>query len=531
VDDYVNAGASSPAFSTDLTVEAWVRTTDTRTARDLVAWGNTDPCIGDNAQFRLDNGVLNFGMHDVRGATCGNYDNGWQSVVAATSIATGNWTHVALVKSGSSMTLYINGQSAATGTINKTLSIDRMAIGSLFYAGSAVDAYLAGDLDEVRIWNVARSASDIRQNMAHTLVGSETGLVAYYRFDQVNTADQTVLYDLTSNNAHGTLLSMDAATDWISSSAFNTWIGSESTDWSAAANWSRNAAPVAGDNLGAQIFPGSNTPALNSPTTFTSLVIAEGTTLNVATDISLTGNWLNYGTFNHTAGTVIFSGSAAQQLIGNTTFNNLTINSGAIFDLGDTASAAVNGTLINNGTIRATRSIATTGAQAFGLAGGPVNGANVSLNVTSDSFTSITLDRHDTQHAHSTGTSEANGLGYARYWAITPTGSGTINITLPANFATGADSKVCRYTGGAGSGWDCAADAYTANTVTRNGVTSFSDWATGNIGPTALTLTDLSASASPIETAPILIVLATLLGLSGLLITARRSTSIKHSSD
>ena len=49
--------------------------------------------------------------------------------------------------------------------------------------------------------------------------------------------------------------------------------------------------------------------------------------------------------------------------------------------------------------------------------------------------------------------------------------------------------------------------------------------------PNAVTLNDLSASASPIGTAPILILLAALLGLSGLLIAARRSTSIKHSSD
>src|SRR5262249_10779327 len=41
-----------------------------------------------------------------------------------------------------------------------------------------------GDIDEVRVWNTARSASDISADMHITLVGNETGLAGYWKLDE-----------------------------------------------------------------------------------------------------------------------------------------------------------------------------------------------------------------------------------------------------------------------------------------------------------------------------------------------------------
>jgi len=43
-----------------------------------------------------------------------------------------------------------------------------------------------GKIDEVRMWNVARTQDEIQANMNKTLVGNETGLVAYYPMDVNN---------------------------------------------------------------------------------------------------------------------------------------------------------------------------------------------------------------------------------------------------------------------------------------------------------------------------------------------------------
>ena len=44
--------------------------------------------------------------------------------------------------------------------------------------------WLNGKIDEIRIWNIVRTESEIRQNMNRHLNGNEPGLVAYYRMDE-----------------------------------------------------------------------------------------------------------------------------------------------------------------------------------------------------------------------------------------------------------------------------------------------------------------------------------------------------------
>ena len=59
-----------------------------------------------------------------------------------------------------------------------------------------------GIIDEVRIWNIARSQNDIQEYMYKQLTGTESGLVAYWQFNE-GTGDIT--FDKTINANHGTL--------------------------------------------------------------------------------------------------------------------------------------------------------------------------------------------------------------------------------------------------------------------------------------------------------------------------------------
>jgi hypothetical protein len=90
------------------------------------------------------------------------------------------WTHVAGSYQGSSRTLrlYVNGRLAASRA---------MAGGSPVAGVGPVVARMGagfnGLLDEVRVWGVAWSQSTVSVNRRNPLMGSEQGLVAYYRFD------------------------------------------------------------------------------------------------------------------------------------------------------------------------------------------------------------------------------------------------------------------------------------------------------------------------------------------------------------
>ncbi len=122
-------------------------------------------------------------------------------------------------------------------------------------------------------------------------------------------------------------------------------------------------------------------------------------------------------------------------------------------------------------------------------------------------------------------------LQTGRYWIIrglqsdkqTDASGFSVNLTLPTTFTPDADDKVCRYPGGlGGAGWDCAADSHTANTITRNGITAFSDWTVGNnSGPTALRLRGLRAHPAVEAGGWLLLGLALLTGGGGVLLRKR----------
>jgi len=70
-----------------------------------------------------------------------------------------------------------------------------------------------GQIDEVRLWNRARSQDEIQRSMNYRLVGNEPGLIGYWRFDEA--AGNTV-HDQTDNANHGTI---DGNPQWVISEA------------------------------------------------------------------------------------------------------------------------------------------------------------------------------------------------------------------------------------------------------------------------------------------------------------------------
>jgi hypothetical protein len=120
------------------------------------------------------------------------------------------WTHVAMTYDGSKMSLYKNGtfvgEVAATGGPGSTIKsettlpfefgIDRN------FAGAA-PAHFTGFIDEVRLWNVARSAAEIGDSFDTEIAPDTPGLVGYWKFDEPLSSQ--LVRDSTSNALHGTL--------------------------------------------------------------------------------------------------------------------------------------------------------------------------------------------------------------------------------------------------------------------------------------------------------------------------------------
>lgn len=116
------------------------------------------------------------------GDTIRFFVNYWDGPFVEAPLAQGNWQHVAGTYDGATLKLYVDGALAAESEYAEAIthSGNTLALGA-----SPAGAYqLNGSLDDVRVWNVARTAEEIAQAFAAPLTGGEAGLVGYWRFDE-----------------------------------------------------------------------------------------------------------------------------------------------------------------------------------------------------------------------------------------------------------------------------------------------------------------------------------------------------------
>ena len=110
---------------------------------------------------------------------------GTPAIVGTTVPTIGTWYHVAGVYDGANLKLYVNGlpegtPPIASGTITNT--IGSMGIGS--YNGGSLE-FMDGTIDDVRIYNYARSASQILEDMNKT-APSGTGPLAWWKMNEAS---------------------------------------------------------------------------------------------------------------------------------------------------------------------------------------------------------------------------------------------------------------------------------------------------------------------------------------------------------
>lgn len=150
--------------------------------------------------------------------------------ITGTTVLTPNtWYHATFVfENNNSLRLYLNGNLEASIAIgNRTLrnSDNRLRIG----VGNLASEHFNGDIDEVRVWNKVLNATDILNTMNCELQATETGLVAYYKFNQgndsVNNSTVNSLLDSSSNANNGTLTGFaltGTTSNWRSGSTITT---------------------------------------------------------------------------------------------------------------------------------------------------------------------------------------------------------------------------------------------------------------------------------------------------------------------
>lgn len=114
------------------------------------------------------------------------------------SPSTGGWYHIATVYNASagSVDFYVNGvQQGSTQTGLKTSIYNGTAKFQIGARNGTPTSFFDGLIDDVRIWNIAKTATEIADDRSRELNGNETGLVGYWK---LNSAD--LMGDYTANN-------------------------------------------------------------------------------------------------------------------------------------------------------------------------------------------------------------------------------------------------------------------------------------------------------------------------------------------
>ena len=128
---------------------------------------------------------------------------------AGADIIRNQWIHIAgtFDSEKGEICLYLNGDLVTCNTIDASgkqslngMQLRQTTLPLNLGALTATRSFAAGQLDEVRIWNVTRTAQEIRTDRHCTLTGQEPGLAAYWTFDSGSVEDRT------GNGHHGSLL-------------------------------------------------------------------------------------------------------------------------------------------------------------------------------------------------------------------------------------------------------------------------------------------------------------------------------------
>jgi hypothetical protein len=377
------------------------------------------------------------------------------------------WTHIAFMydPSESYAACYINGREVQL-TNNGPNPIGTALLNSntsFLFGCRAGNAYnYTGYMDDIRFWNDIRTEDEIKESMMKEINGTESGLVFYYK---LNEGSGTNAYDATSNSHDATLHELNPPV-WLTSEAFNTWLGTTNSSWSVATNWSQGSVPTATDNVG--IYTATNELTISGSPTVNNMLVASGSAPTLSSGVTVNGNLLLEEDLDLSEQTVTI-GSDGYLLEGNGTFWG--------FIPGHVTTTRV----LNN--------ISEENVGGLGF-----------MITTSANMGSTTISRYHIISSYS------NPATIARFYIVTPTNNSGLNADIRLYYReddrwdlTEEDLVLLKSTNN-GSSW--TAEGGTVNTtdhyISKSSVDGFSWWTAGINPPTVSTnaVSDIEATTA-----------------------------------
>ncbi|BDD06599.1 LamG domain-containing protein [Aureibacter tunicatorum] len=177
----------------DFTLEAWIKTT----SKGVGLFANAD---NDN---RWESGEKSFYLDGNGKPTY--VGHGCNFIRSTISVNDGQWHHVALSYDylggpNPSYAIYVDGENVTAGNSNFTPNRNENPFMMLKIGrnnNNESKNHFDGNMDEIRVWDIARSEEEIKADFKRFLSGGEDNLLVYYR---ANEGVGTNVYDASNEN-------------------------------------------------------------------------------------------------------------------------------------------------------------------------------------------------------------------------------------------------------------------------------------------------------------------------------------------
>ncbi|MFY7963870.1 MAG: LamG domain-containing protein, partial [Chitinophagaceae bacterium] len=283
---------STPNFSSAYTVESWININAYQYGTFVAKWEDE----GDNRSWMINMGETGGSTICVVQTQTGSWSNAHIQWNTGFTPSLNTWYHMAVVFNSSTIKLFINGNEVAstpwTYAVPQTNA--KLLIGGYSYFnlanGGANSRFLNGKMKDIRLWNVARTQSQIAASMNTAVPTNSSGLVSYYN---LAAGSGSTLIDATSNNNN---LYMNNIT-WVSNS-FSSYL------WSPGGATTTSIVPTTSGSYtltGIDAITGCT--ATSAPITFTINQVTSSTKTVLTANSSYTWNGVTYianGTYNKT---------------------------------------------------------------------------------------------------------------------------------------------------------------------------------------------------------------------------------------
>jgi hypothetical protein len=203
----VPASADLPTGNANRTVEFWAYLPTSTWAADA----NTMFFYGTNNRnndgFGLDFGTTSGGIGTIDPFTNGSTDPMGDNKSSGLMANTAQWAHFAVTWDGTTLRAFVN----AVEKVAVPIAMLHTGMTALTIGGYP-PAFFNGQIDELRIWSVARTATQIAATMHKTLAGDEASLTGYWKFDETSGTTAADAVTTAGHTAHaGTLAANSTA--------------------------------------------------------------------------------------------------------------------------------------------------------------------------------------------------------------------------------------------------------------------------------------------------------------------------------